>query len=423
MAPNVEIISKEIIKPSSPTPDHLRNLKLSFLDQVEPPVYVPLIFFYQFDELCFDADKSKLLKQSLSNTLTMFYPLAGRIHENSSIDCNDSGVEFIEARVHAVLSNVIHKSNMEELKKLLAVDPIGIVFDTLLAVQINFFDCGGIAIGVCLSHQIADGTSLVEFMNTWAATCRGKAKIVQPCFDLARSFPPKDLLGSGFTPNILITKEKIVTKRFVFDKEKLAKLKEVAASGDGSQVQDPTRVEAVSAHIWKQFMEIAKNKIDEKKALFFALHAVNLRPRTSPPLSEHAFGNCWWPAIAVSTSSDDNNGFSVLVTMLRNAIRKINSDYMEQVKEDYLNHLSKLSDLLLKGDVELYNFTSWCRFPVYEVDYGWGKPCWVCTTTLPIKNIVILMNTPCGDGIEAWVNMLEQDMEMLESHQKSTGYA
>ncbi|KAE8123967.1 hypothetical protein FH972_018880 [Carpinus fangiana] len=44
----VEIISKEIIKPSSPTlPHDLRNLKGSFLDQLAPTTYIPIILFYQ----------------------------------------------------------------------------------------------------------------------------------------------------------------------------------------------------------------------------------------------------------------------------------------------------------------------------------------------------------------------------------------
>ncbi|KAE8123970.1 hypothetical protein FH972_018883 [Carpinus fangiana] len=42
---NVEIISKEIIKPSSPTPHHLRTHKLSFLDQFPPTTYIPIILF------------------------------------------------------------------------------------------------------------------------------------------------------------------------------------------------------------------------------------------------------------------------------------------------------------------------------------------------------------------------------------------
>lgn len=46
MAINVKILEKETIKPSSPTPLHLRNLTLSFNDQFEPDIYVPLLLFY-----------------------------------------------------------------------------------------------------------------------------------------------------------------------------------------------------------------------------------------------------------------------------------------------------------------------------------------------------------------------------------------
>ena len=51
MVTNLEILSKEMIKPSSPTPHHLRNLQLSLLDQIAPSAYIPLIFFYNANQL------------------------------------------------------------------------------------------------------------------------------------------------------------------------------------------------------------------------------------------------------------------------------------------------------------------------------------------------------------------------------------
>ncbi|KAI3472586.1 hypothetical protein Pfo_031102 [Paulownia fortunei] len=411
---NVEITSKEMIKPSSPTPNHLRNLKLSFLDQIAPQVFVPLIFFYQNDELNLNimnhVEISRLLKQYLSQILTHFYPLAGRIQENSFIDCNDAGAEFIEARAHARLTEVIEEPKMEELKQFLPVEPLGQTEKFILSGKITFFDCGGIAVGVCLSHKIADGTSLVAFINAWAAKCRTEAEVVQPSFDLAVHFPPMDLSASGVMPNVGVTKEKITTKRLVFDKEKLAKLKQLAASGE---VKNPTRVEAVSAFIWRHFIEAAKAKTDTKKKSFAAFHAVNLRPRTNPPIPENTLGNCWRAAFAILPKMEDS---SDLATKLRVAIRGINDSYIKKVQNgEYLSNLSESIDLF-KSDTELCNFSSWSRFPMYEVDFGWGKPVWVCTTTLPFKNLVILMSTPSGDGIEAWVNLPDDDLKMLENH-------
>ncbi|BBG93943.1 hypothetical protein Prudu_002102 [Prunus dulcis] len=45
----VELITKETIKPSSPTPHHLHHHQLSFLDQLAPHAYVPFLYFYEFN--------------------------------------------------------------------------------------------------------------------------------------------------------------------------------------------------------------------------------------------------------------------------------------------------------------------------------------------------------------------------------------
>ena len=92
---NVEIINKQTIKPSSPTPIHLKNYELSLLDQLAPVCYGPLLFFYSINDqikhrkLTSVSERFQLLKRSLSEILTRFYPLAGRIKDtNASIECN-----------------------------------------------------------------------------------------------------------------------------------------------------------------------------------------------------------------------------------------------------------------------------------------------------------------------------------------------
>ncbi|KAL3537857.1 hypothetical protein ACH5RR_001223 [Cinchona calisaya] len=416
MDANLEIISKEMIKPSSFTPDHLANLKLSFLDEIAPPIYIPLIFFYQANQLdtCkHNAQISQLLKRSLSNVLVKFYPLAGKISSDQiSIDCTDAGALYVEARVHSDLSEVTENPIMEEMQQYLPLQPNGRgsgvaeAKTILLAVQTNVFNCGGIALAVQMSHKIADGTSLVAFMNAWAASCRGDTGInVSSDFDFESLFPTRNMSKFGYEQTTGIIKEKIVTKRFVFDKKKLAKLKEDAISAPGSQVKDPTRVEAVSAFFWRHFIEASKSK------MVAAVHAVNMRPRMNPALGDNTFGNMWTFTVA-KPMAEGEKGHHNLVCELRNAIRSINSNYVKKIQsgDEYLKILKETAELASKGDVELCNFSSWCRFPVYEVDFSWGKPTWVCTTAFPFKNVVILMSTSCGEGIEAWVNMLEEDV-------------
>nr|GMN72954.1 hypothetical protein TIFTF001_055301 [Ficus carica]GMN72957.1 hypothetical protein TIFTF001_055303 [Ficus carica] len=44
----VEITRRETIKPSSPTPQHLRSVEFSIMDQLAPDFHVPLVLFYPF---------------------------------------------------------------------------------------------------------------------------------------------------------------------------------------------------------------------------------------------------------------------------------------------------------------------------------------------------------------------------------------
>ncbi|CAJ1951507.1 unnamed protein product [Sphenostylis stenocarpa] len=263
----VEIICKEIIKPSSPTQTHLRHYQISFLDQVSPMVYNPnpIVLFYschgttQFNTTTI----SQKLKKSLSDVLTHFYPLAGRVNGNSTfVDCNDEGVPYLEARVKCKVVDVIHKPVPGELNHLvpfLLYDITNITF----GVQLNVFDCGGIAIGACLSHQIADGMSFFTFLNCWAAIAREQSELPNPQFISAKLFPPKNI--SGFDPRSgVVMKENIICKMFVFDGSVVENLRaRYAAAATPSFANDQkrlTRVEALSAFIWTRYVAVTRNQ-------------------------------------------------------------------------------------------------------------------------------------------------------------------
>ncbi|KAL0413487.1 UNVERIFIED_CONTAM: Vinorine synthase [Sesamum radiatum] len=256
----------------------------------------------------------------------------------------------------------------------------------------------------------------MAFINAWAATCRGDTEFARFSFDLASYFPSRDSPVSDFW-RFLQSEEKQATKRFVFDKEKLSALKQVATS---LSLKNPSRVEVVSVFIWKHFMEVAKSRNPEDKKSFAAFQAVNLRARKIPPqLLQNVSGNCFMVPFAISRSTEcrDVEEFHDLAGKLRSAIRKINDEYIQESQSgnSYLNDLFSLSPLVLKGELESCVFSSWCGFPVYKVDYGWGNPIWVCSSGWPLKNFTVLMNSRCGDGIEAWVSTSKENIEMLET--------
>ena len=162
----VEVISTDTIKPSSPTPAHLRHFQLSFLDQVLSPIFIPIILFYPMDgDVKVDTiERSIWLKKTLSMTLVQFYTLAGRVKDNLFIDCTDQGVPYFEAQVKCQLSEFICNPDPMQLSKFVphALDDI---VDIVLAIQVNIFKCGGIAIGVCISHKVADASSVWSVHN------------------------------------------------------------------------------------------------------------------------------------------------------------------------------------------------------------------------------------------------------------------
>ncbi|XP_059668956.1 stemmadenine O-acetyltransferase-like [Cornus florida] len=440
---NIEVLSRETIKPSTPTSQHLRNHRLSLLDQLSIQFYVPVILFYDDHARSSSDDdhleRSNLLKKSLGECLSRYYPLAGTIREDFSVDCNDEGVEYVEARVDCKLSEAIKKPTFELLNQLLPFDPYGnnVTGRTELApvgVKFNIFECGGVAISVCVSHRIADGTSLVTFLNAWAAMSRASTSTSEaddqkqqyPIFDAALLFPPRDMPGFKLqTADQTSTGyEKIVTKRFVFDKFNIIALKQHATSSlsqsgvgvccEEVQKYPPTRVQVVSALIWKTFMTAIRSKSKPGK-MCVAIHSVNLRERMVPPLPNHFFGNLWQTTMAPTTVDGDKN-FGGLVRLIGNSVREINDEYVRRIIMDdgFVDSNNKERERTIKGEIEFFGFSSWSRFPFYEADFGWGKPTWVCTPIVPYKNVCVLMSTKEGDGIEAWVNLLEKDMAIFE---------
>ncbi|OVA20485.1 Transferase [Macleaya cordata] len=450
MEMKVEVVSKETIKPSSPTPLHLRIFNLSFLDQIAPTIYVPIVLFYTNDG---DADDTKVteasrldvIKNSLSETLTRYYPLAGRIKdEDSLVECNDEGVDYLEAKVHNTrLFQHIQHPDVQVLKQFLPCQPYGSEYQSelyskvLLAIQVNVFDCGGIVIGVCMSHKVADASSLSNFVYDWAATARGATEQIKgsPLLDLPTLFPKVDLMG--FTrPSGIKNEELLVTKKFVFEGSKIAELKKTSGRIYDNIQEYPTRVEAVSAFIWKRFMDLdqAKEGVAASETRVYAgTQAVNIRARMVPPLSTNTFGNIYTTAVALSIikNADDqgekDSQYPILVGQIREAVKKIDSEHIRKLQstDAYLNYMKQRAKIVSSGQAStvMFHFSSWCRFPLYEADFGWGKPTWVTTAPLPYENVVVLVDTKSGDGIEAWVNMTKEDMAEFERDKELLAFA
>ncbi|XP_040986434.1 stemmadenine O-acetyltransferase-like [Juglans microcarpa x Juglans regia] len=397
----VNVKAREIIKPSSPTSQNLKIFKLSLLDQIAPPLYVPWIFYYAIpstgrkeSNAIETRERINHLKQSLSQALTRISPLAGRVKDNLFIECNDEGADFSEAEVNCPLSEILRRPEVGVLDQLLPRDyrcsnPSMELMQ--LAIQVNIFSCEGMAIGICALHKLVDGATLSFFVNMWGAinASGGSAgDSFTPFFPGSQLFPPRNLS----VPRFEIPKAKCITKRFLFPASKIAALKErVLLASKTDIIFSPTRIEVVT-------------------------------------LPESASGNLSWLAIAPAPAPATEKSLielQDLVKQIRNAIKTIDKDYAREMQGE--NGFSLMSECLKQvGDlvpekVEVFRFISWAKFRLHEADFGWGKPIWVSTAGSAFKNTIVFIEKLTGDdhdhGIEAWVSMDEQDMSIFENNQ------
>ncbi|MCD9643146.1 hypothetical protein HAX54_030323 [Datura stramonium] len=417
MEVEIEIISKVTIKPSSPTPDDLHHYQLSYLDQITPNVLMPLVFFYPADNNFTNTQRSDKLKKSLSHALTKFYPLSGRLVADSHVNCNDEGIPYVEAIAKCSLSEFLLDPVPNELNKFIPRD-LHDVKDFCLLVQANFFQCGGMAIGIAISHKIADALSTFMFINSWGAIARGKIKVPSPRFDSSMLFPPRDT--SEFKSSITIGKDNIVTKRFVFSASKISALRDKYTEKGSESTGPPSRIETLSSFLWTRLMASIHAERDETK-IYGTVHMVNLRTRSNPPMPESLFGNIMQAVITVpamdNNSTNEEQDFE-LVKKVRESIKNINSEIVSGLKKNDQKHLSFLKEKAnekRKGGLVLFNFTSLCRLPLYKADFGWGKPIWVGSASLVLKDVIGFLDTKSGNGIEAWVNLKEEDMAAFEA--------
>ncbi|XP_076890377.1 tabersonine-19-hydroxy-O-acetyltransferase-like [Bidens hawaiensis] len=332
---------------------------------------VRFIFFYKNNTNVGDIN---ILKKSLSETLTSYYPFAGRFLAPSMpiIDCSDQGVEFLEVSNDSRLRDFVVMKDLDEsiLDQLIPNYAAG-DNPNLVEVWLNHFKCGAVALGVSISHKLGDGFTMANFLNHWATVTRGGYPKT-PTFWLSASksnieVPEYDFKG--------IDRVKYATRTFMFTNSKLNELK--------------NKFFATSNHV--PCGEHGK-KIIEKN-----------RP-------EIAAGNIC--TIADITVDSGEINFTEVIAKLRKEIMEIKEvRNVEELGEMLLNKFSTVSD----DQSRTYTFSSLCRFPFYQVDFGWGKPVRVIAKSgVSDGNVVQLVDTPSGDCIEAIVRLEEEEMAIFE---------
>ncbi|KAF3437660.1 hypothetical protein FNV43_RR20416 [Rhamnella rubrinervis] len=264
----------------------------------------------------------------------------------------------------------------------------------LLLVQATFFACGGLAVGLYMSHKFGDGGTLSRFVKDWTFLSRGgHSQTLLPALDFtaSSSLPPS---VSAVQPpadeskRFAVSGDKCVTKRFVFDAAKIAALKAKASASTGQWRRRPTRTEAITALIWRCAMSAAR-RTNKGLPLRFETKTMELQD---------------------------------LVSLLRKGIegfdegeaKRLGGDHGDAAVEIFKSWKER-KDLSIRDDLKLVTCTSALDFGFYEIDFGWGKPIWVSLDSgSSLNNFIMLTRTRDGDGVEAWVTLSEEDMTVFE---------
>ncbi|KAF4360596.1 hypothetical protein F8388_017622 [Cannabis sativa] len=429
-----------MVKPAEPT---WKGCKcLSEWDQTGTITHVPTIYFYRppQDWVKLGDKIAATLKQSLSRALVPFYPLAGRLRRLPSgnrleLNCNAEGVEFVEAECNLKLDELGDLScssehNYHDLHLTPLVDYTRPIHELpLLLAQLTRFACGGVSLGLTISHAVVDGPSALHFISEWASLSRGEPIKTMPFLDrefLIREVDDGDVSDGELScldhfplliekSDNLEEKKKEVTPAFLkVTKEQLEKLKRLANKGRVSETRPYSRYEMLAAHIWRCACKARKHSSPEQPTALAI--CVDVRSRIEPPLPSAYFGNASFDVKALSSSGELlSNPLGFAAGKIRETVEKVTNEYIWS----NLKYLKNQKDLRLFQDLhgeesssttaddnkELFygnpnlGVVSWLTLPLYGLDFGWGKEVAMRLETYDtdFDGDFVLLQNPNGD--------------------------
>ncbi|XP_073047472.1 uncharacterized acetyltransferase At3g50280-like [Primulina eburnea] len=364
-----------------------------------------------------------VLKRGLSLTLSRFPPLAGRLVTDSDgyvyVSCDDGGVDFVHADgcyfwVRDLLGSV-DGDLPEAVKGFFAFD--GMVsyqghFRPIMAVQVTEL-ADGVFIGCSVNHAVVDGTSFWNFFNTFAEMSRGVRRISRaPDFsrDSVLVSPAVLKLPAGGPKVTFSVDSPVREKIFRFSSESILKLKakvnnqkwEIEDGVDAAEVMgkfsndahkfsdekktplpwlrtavsnQPNSAEissfqSLSALLWRGITRA--RKLSPSKKTTFRM-AVNFRHRLKPNLDPLYFGNAIQSIPTYASAGEVlSHDLRWCAEQLNKAVAAHGNATVRKLVEEWERDPRCFP--LGNFDGAMITMGSSPRFPMYDNDFGWGRP-------------------------------------------------
>ncbi|XP_009603648.1 coniferyl alcohol acyltransferase-like [Nicotiana tabacum] len=423
----VSIIRKSVVKATGPIPEP-RILTLSNLDLLSGRF--PVTYFYVYHKAKHNDSSASVadeLKNSLANCLSHFYPFAGRIIPNPETNepeilCDNTGALFLVAQASISLNQL----DFYNLNKCLEGKLVPIHEEFPVQVQLTNYECGGIFITFTFDHALGDASSFTKFLLMWSEIARKKPLSFSPDhrrYLLRARYPPiynrsfdKSFISCSLHDILHISTPSTLLKRLYYiDASNIDRLQKLA-SLDGTK---RTKIEAFSAYIWK-IMVKAIDKGHSKKCKMGWLVDGRTRICNTEKVMENYIGNALSIAVGeASVNEIEQASIANVANNVHNAISKVTSaehfldliDWIECNKPGLV-----LAKIVLGQGGPAIVVSSGRRFPVAEVDFGFGSPV-VGTVYSTIQKLGVgyINQRPGAKGDGSWTISAILWPEMIEA--------
>ncbi|TVU38972.1 hypothetical protein EJB05_12369, partial [Eragrostis curvula] len=458
-SPRVRALSVTHVRPARISNPHDADhaIKLSLFDILCLPYALSQrVFFYEGDGLPPYPALVATLRSSLAATLAVFTPLAGKLAATPSgsdlfIDCSpgavSEGVRFVEAEyaggaddLRRLAADAEHDADaFRQLAPAPALEA-GALPAPVLAVQVTRpaggadggAAIGAVVVGLSMSHVVADGEGMWQFIGAWAAAARGRggSLLAGPTFDRAaiNRHPKAEEVARAFlrilapalptvtrypAPDITLQRQKtylLTAGQIQSLKERISQQSNAFAKGEPPT---PSTYAAVVSLAWTSVVRAknAMNHADDDDA--YLMFAADCRTRLHPPLPPGAlfFGNCVKTCYARATVGELRCGGDAALARAAAAVR-------DAVREQLADPLADAERWLerrraIPPDRGILSVSSH-RFAAYDTDFGWGRPSRVEIAAPLVREFMAVVGAPDG-GVQVSVALDREHMDGFEA--------
>ncbi|XP_066320816.1 putrescine hydroxycinnamoyltransferase 1-like [Miscanthus floridulus] len=365
-----------------------------------------------------------LFEALLPSLLNYLYPFAGRLVTNPSsglpeLHCHNQGAELVVGEVGVALGSLNYGSAKDSLKKMVLAFPK----DVLLSVQVLSFACGGFSVMWWINHLVGDGHVGATIVNTWSRLVRTGEIDGGPLNHDRWVFRPRsppwyrDSVAAIFTtyderrlPNALTADASLVDRLYYVEASDIAALRDKAASTTGAK-RRPTRVEALSAYLWKALADVvaASPRSAPKEHCRMGWWVSARRRLTAPKLAAvmpNYLGNVTTYTLGDAPAEEvTRKPLAEVAAMVRDAITSVDYDELVQEMVDLVEvHKAEglMEATLIGVGAPTLNQSMMTTFP-HDADFGFGQ----ATMAMPVvsadsvrfcASFLSVMARPGGDG-------------------------